>query len=508
MQNFLQYYAKFMFLSLVGFDSPSAYDAVKGVQTFLNKEGFKDGKGEELAVDGVVGANTANAVMGYQRAKGLTVDGIVGDETWNSMYMDKIKKEEALFGGTEKTDEGIVLPTTPEGSKRDTYTPKSERSEDQFTKVVDKWKKMGNPFNGLKKEKDESFHDKVRRRWGNGVNPSRVLSISRDNTPGISTSPFSTYKSTGIAFNDYAFSEDESEFSGSNRRTDKLFATEEPELTLMSNSGKQKSDESNAEETEKITITEADKNIINGSMASKGWNAFWDADSQDIVNTDYSVYYDFEKTPAKSVLSEELNNALETATTNDDYYSQQVIKITIDNVESFDDSEITSVYYLNDEDGAMTAGHSGILMVNSEGKGILFSFYPQSQKFPDGVFYSPSEMRISVLSGQGLDNFLNGSTILTASTSGKKRTESYDRVLQYEITPEQGKAMFEQAVAITGLGFSYDLAYRNCDHIALSILGMGDVDLWKFQIPNNSFDVAVATALVSALYEKARNLWK
>ena len=117
-------------------------------------------------------------------------------------------------------------------------------------------------------------------------------------------------------------------------------------------------------------------------------------------------------------------------------------------------------------------------------------------------------MRISVLSGQGLENFLNGNTVLSASTSGKKRTESYDRVLEYEITPEQGKAMFEQAVAITGLGFSYDLAYRNCDHIALSILGMGDVDLWKFQIPNDSFDVAVATALVSALYEKARNLWK
>ena len=96
-------------------------------------------------------------------------------------------------------------------------------------------------------------------------------------------------------------------------------------------------------------------------------------------------------------------------------------------------------------------------------------------------------MRISVLSGSGLENFLNGSTIFAASTSGKKRTESYDRVLEYEITPEQGIAMFEQAVAITGLGFSYDLAYRNCDHIALSILGIGGIKAEKEMLPNDSF---------------------
>ncbi len=223
---------------------PGSYnlDAIKGVQSFLNKEGFADNNGDALRVDGIYGANTANAVMKYQRANGLGVDGIVGDETWISIY-NKKKREESLFGGTEKIDKGIKLPTTPERPKRNAYKPESERNEDRFTKVVDKWKEMGNPFNGLEKEDDESLHDKVRRRWENGGKPSGVLTLSRDNTPGISPTPFRTYKPTGIAFDDYAFSEGESGFSGSNRRTeipeseyltnDKLFATEEPELTLM-----------------------------------------------------------------------------------------------------------------------------------------------------------------------------------------------------------------------------------------------------------------------------------
>lgn len=64
------------------------------------------------------------------------------------------------------------------------------------------------------------------------------------------------------------------------------------------------------------------------------------------------------------------------------------------------------------------------------------------------------------------------------------------RVLEYEIAPEQGKAMFEQAVAIAGLNFSYDLAYRNCDHVALSILGIGGIEVDKNRFPNNSFDKA------------------
>ena len=39
-----------------------------------------------LAVDGIFGARTAQAVRTYQRRKGLLVDGIVGERTWNALY--------------------------------------------------------------------------------------------------------------------------------------------------------------------------------------------------------------------------------------------------------------------------------------------------------------------------------------------------------------------------------------------------------------------------------------
>ena len=69
-------------------------NAIKAVQSFLNEEGFTDGKGERLWVDGVYGANTANAMIKYQRANNLVANGVTGDETWNSIYRKKRDREE------------------------------------------------------------------------------------------------------------------------------------------------------------------------------------------------------------------------------------------------------------------------------------------------------------------------------------------------------------------------------------------------------------------------------
>ena len=42
----------------------------------------------DLAVDGVYGARTTQAVRAYQQSRGLQADGVVGEETWYSIYGD------------------------------------------------------------------------------------------------------------------------------------------------------------------------------------------------------------------------------------------------------------------------------------------------------------------------------------------------------------------------------------------------------------------------------------
>jgi N-acetylmuramoyl-L-alanine amidase len=53
---------------------------VTRVQTALKNRGFDPG-----AIDGRFGPGTENAVLRFQRAKGLAADGIIGQSTWNAL---------------------------------------------------------------------------------------------------------------------------------------------------------------------------------------------------------------------------------------------------------------------------------------------------------------------------------------------------------------------------------------------------------------------------------------
>lgn len=54
-------------------------------QDDLNTLGFRTG-----GLDGVFGAQTRNAVISYQRSRGLSADGIVGCNTWRSLQEDVV----------------------------------------------------------------------------------------------------------------------------------------------------------------------------------------------------------------------------------------------------------------------------------------------------------------------------------------------------------------------------------------------------------------------------------
>lgn len=53
------------------------------VQALLREFGFRDNEGETIAIDGIFGDKTEQAVKSYQEARGLTVNGIMNEETWN-----------------------------------------------------------------------------------------------------------------------------------------------------------------------------------------------------------------------------------------------------------------------------------------------------------------------------------------------------------------------------------------------------------------------------------------
>ena len=57
----------------------SSGEEVKKLQKSLNEKGYS------LAVDGVFGSKTRDAVKDYQKKNGLSVDGIVGNNTWGSL---------------------------------------------------------------------------------------------------------------------------------------------------------------------------------------------------------------------------------------------------------------------------------------------------------------------------------------------------------------------------------------------------------------------------------------
>lgn len=62
------------------------------LQDSLNTLGYGTG-----GLDGVFGNATANAVISYQRSRGLTADGIVGCLTWSTIMYDVIPKTATLL---------------------------------------------------------------------------------------------------------------------------------------------------------------------------------------------------------------------------------------------------------------------------------------------------------------------------------------------------------------------------------------------------------------------------
>ena len=89
-------------------------DDVKEMQEILIRDGYNVGSS---GADGIFGKNTKAAVIGFQKANGLTADGICGPRTWEKLLEDQEPAEEkytATIKGLSKEEADILKAAYPD----------------------------------------------------------------------------------------------------------------------------------------------------------------------------------------------------------------------------------------------------------------------------------------------------------------------------------------------------------------------------------------------------------
>ncbi len=69
---------------------PELRQGSKGVYVLIAQDGLNTLGYRAGSLDGIFGTQTRNAVIAYQRAKGLNPDGIIGCVTWRSLQQDSV----------------------------------------------------------------------------------------------------------------------------------------------------------------------------------------------------------------------------------------------------------------------------------------------------------------------------------------------------------------------------------------------------------------------------------
>ena len=422
---------------------PGSYntEAIKGVQSFLNKEGYTDKKGDKLKTDGVYGANTANSVMKYQSLNGLSVDGIVGDETWNSIYKRKKKREEKSSG-------------------KNPY--------------IEAWIKNYNPLANNKKDDGESFHERVRNGWESRTNPKSTVNSRSLRAPenaflqAPSRIPERYISKTELPRKAELFANDfEPDYPA-------FKESDFPDYHLFSNSAGGKNTQPESDNEWDAAETKVETEAVEGGVIRPGYNAKGEW-SQDPDADNYG------KDSAKYGLLTVFDKSWKTA---NDASKRNLSAISI-NLRKFDDLSINRAYYLNDRFGAAWQGHTAVLLVNKHGDGILFSYGAATGDFFDG----PARMNVGIYDKKGTDKLLNNQEVFVISNSGSVAKENYGRKTDYNISAEDGYKMFRKAVEIMEDMENYDVLKNNCDQIATEIFYAGGINILSLIRPNWTYEL-------------------
>ena len=170
---------------------------------------------------------------------------------------------------------------------------------------------------------------------------------------------------------------------------------------------------------------------------------------------------------------------------------QLMIHSQADKLRNFDDSSFNKAILLNNSSGASNLGHNAVMLVNKEGYGIVFSVFSSGSKFAE-TLWTDAELRFSVLLPQEVDKLTqnNGKKNLIAgmpATDGDVKHEYYDNSVEFDISVEQGKKMYEFATGRYEWPKHYMLLFENCDHFAVDCFKEAGININKNISPNDTF---------------------
>ena len=170
--------------------------------------------------------------------------------------------------------------------------------------------------------------------------------------------------------------------------------------------------------------------------------------------------------------------------------NQEKIHNQAEKLRKFDDNNFCKAYLLNSSTSAgippITAGHSAVMLMNTSGEALVFSFYPTNEKLFQNI-YTDGEIRFSVLTDNQAQKALNGEYIYSMSASdGEIKTERYDRYKEYNI--ESGYNIYNHAVSLYDNPGKYNLLLRQCDDVAVEILRKVGIDIESKLWPNRTYE--------------------
>jgi hypothetical protein len=140
---------------------------------------------------------------------------------------------------------------------------------------------------------------------------------------------------------------------------------------------------------------------------------------------------------------------------------------------AFNPKSVNRILYLLDTDGAsigpVSAGHSAVMLIDSEGRGAYCSLNHTS--VTDIKFLSEGMTHSCLINGY--------------FTSDSITEKYYEKALEFKISASKGADVWGAVVGLKNKGLNYNLAFLNCDDYAGALLEIGGVaNMSKAGAPN------------------------